>query len=206
MNTWWLVDYTEPDIVVLPPAREDAPLSPTTMEPIRASPKKYSVGDLRCSASSSSLTRGDSLNSTGVDLYKKHQSLQASSFSNLLAAEGGGERGAGEKVGQKRSITMPRESSKGGSVSELPHAKTSLTSVTITGSMGTRFSVPHIKVTPHPSSGRRVTQPNMETVGLGVRELQSRHSTSSRDHVQPAVTPLDNKHSTELFEDILFIS
>lgn len=200
MKTWWLVDYTEPDILVLPPVREDAPYSPTTMEPIREPPKKYSVSvagersqsDLRGSASTTSLSRGESLNSTGVDLYKKHQNLHASSFNNLLAAEGGGER---EKMAPKRSITMPRESS----ASELPHARTSLSSVTITGSMGTRFSVPHIKVAPCPSAGRRVTQPNAESVGLGAgRELVSRTSTASRDHTQLAVTPLDNKHSTEL--------
>ena len=200
MSTWWLIDYTEPDIVVLPPSREDAPHSPTTMEPIREPPKKFSVGamserspELYCSTSSTSLSRGDSQTSTSLDLYKRHQSLQANSYSNLLSAE------SGEKIAPKHSIT-PREFPKSGSATELlPKAKTSLTNPAKPGLTATRLSVPQITVNSHPTAGnRRLTQPNVESVGLVAKGHRSLSSVTTSRENSLGVTPLDGMHDSTL--------
>ena len=204
MNTWWLKGYTEPDIVILPPPREDtptSPTSPTTKEPIRDAPRKFSsfgekYTDTR--ASTSSLPRG--LSSTTLDVYKRHQSLQTSSFSNLLSAEEG-ERLCKEKTAtSKRSVTIPREISSSKSTTELPQTTQSTT-------LAHRLSVPQTTVSTFASGVRRVTQPNVETVGLGsssrAREpgdrKVSRTSVTSREHpLQMTVAPLDCRNETEL--------
>ena len=194
MNTWWLKSYTEPDIVILPPPlpREDSSASPTTKEPIRDAPKKISsVGvagerSFDSRSSTTSLTRGPS--SAVLDVYKRHQSLQkTSSYSNLLSTT------EAEKQTQKKSITMPREIASSDSATELPQMKRSITPVP-------RHSVPQVTVSTFSSGSRRLTQPNVETVGLGstvAREpadrKTSRSSVTSRDNMtQMTVAPLDS--------------
>jgi atrial natriuretic peptide receptor B len=203
MNTWWLKGYTEPDIVILPPPREDTPTSPTTKEPIRDAPKKFSsLGEKYTDTrtSTSSLPRG--LSSTTLDVYKRHQSLQTSSFSNLLSAVEG-ERLCKEKTAtSKRSVTIPREISSSKSTTELPQTTQPTTPAH-------RFSVPQITVSTFASGVRRVTQPNVETVGLGSSSSSrarepgnrnvSRTSVTSREHpLQMTVAPLDCRNETEL--------
>ena len=208
MNTWWLTDYKEPDIIILPPTREDAPNSPTTKEPIREAPKKMSsVGDrsspdIRCSTGN--ISQGMMELSTGMDLFKKHQSLRTSSVNNLLAMEGSGDKGNDKMIVPKRSITMPREGTSlgSGSASELPQMKTSQSTTKTHGQQTTRYSVPHIKVNTFPTGTRRVTQPNIESVGLapapsGLHRKTSR--TTNRDiTTQVAVVPLDTNQDTTL--------
>ena len=200
MNTWWLKGYTEPEIEVLPPPLEDTSLSLTTMEPVRDAPKKTSsVGmaggrsaDMR-STSTTSLPRGVpvSHSSTALDVYKRHQTPHTTgSFSNLLSAEEGERGGRDKMVCPRRSITMPREA----------------TPTPASSSGGARHSVPHIIVSTLAASSRRLTQPNMETVGLGsavVRESVERRvsctSVTSRETTtQLSVAPLDGTQDTSL--------
>ena len=206
MNTWWLKGYTEPEREVLPPCREETSSSPTTKEPIRDAPKKISnvavMGgrSLDVSGSTSSLSRGvSSRSSTALDVYKR-QGLHSSSASNLLSIEEGEKTGRDKMVTPKRSITMPREAMSSGLASEQsrPAAKPAPPAV--------RHSVPHIKVNTFSLGSRRLTQPNMESVGLGsaaVREgaerKMSRTSITSREHTtQLSVSPLDGQQNTKL--------
>ena len=211
MNTWWLKGYTEPDITVLPPppTRKDSPASPTTKEPIRDAPKKFSssvgaAGERRRDSRSSlnSLPRG--LSSTTLDVYKRHQSLHTSSFSNLLSAEEA-ERLSREKntTSKRSSSTMPRDVSSSKSATELPQ----LPQPPTTGPLAHRLSVPQATVTTFQSGVRRVTHPSVETVGLGSRAREptgdrkvSRTSITSRENspIQMTVTPLDSNNETEL--------
>ena len=194
MNTWWLKGYTEPDegILPLPPPREDTPTSATTKEPIRDAPKKISsVGeagekppDLRCSTNS--LQRGPS--SAALDVFKRHQSLTTSSFSNLLSVEEGDRLGREKMVTPKRSITMPREVTSYDSTTELPQMKQPVNTAS-------RHSVSHMTASTSPSGNRRMTQPNMEAVGLG---SSGGDRTVSRTSATLTLAPLDTNNESKL--------
>ena len=206
MNTWWLKDYTEPEIEILPPPpppplQEDT--FPTTMEPIRDAPKKTSSVEMDRSAdqrgSTGSLTRGGP-SSSALDVFKRHQSLHTGSFSNLLSTEEGERLGREKMVTPKRSITMPREVTSSGSATELTRRPIS------PNPPAPRHSLPQITVKTFPSGGRRVTQPNMESVGLvsgRAREEAGRKishtSVTSRENTakQPSLSPLDGSNDTE---------
>ena len=188
MNTWWLKGYTEPDegIPPPPPPREDTPTSTTTKEPIRDAPKKISsVGekppDLRCSTNS--LQRGGP-SSTALDVFKRHQSLTTSSFTNLLSMEEGERMGREKMVTPKRSITMPRYDS----TTELPQMKQPVNTAS-------RHSVSHVTASTSPSGNRRMTQPNVETVGLG---SSGGGRTVSRTSTTLTLAPLDTNNESEL--------
>ena len=212
MNTWWLMGYTEPDVVACPPPRLDTP-NPSK-EPIREPPKKYSFNERALDSKSSvslysKVLVGESQASNGLDaeghgrcgspslvggsnaLVKRHSSLYAtSSYHSLLSANGGD----GEKVKLKRSTPL-RDS---GSATELAPSVASV--ARSSGSaLGVRHSIPNvpqIKVNSTPTSSRRVTYPTVESVGLGVPGKPSRLSQtsfSSRETKQLAVIPLDDK-------------
>ena len=188
MNTWWLVDYTEPDTSPLPPPPADVPQSPTTMEPIREPPKKFSLGV----PNDKGPPKKNSLGIQSAQIRLSTASLQVtSSTHNLLSAEGG-ERGGGDKGKQKRSTTT----------SELPHSTTSLTNISrAAGPTGVRYSVPNvppIKAHKFPAGKRRVTHPDVETVGLEVSSKENHMPQSRRDTPPPPVTPLDSKQDTAL--------
>lgn len=221
MSTWWLVGYTEPDIVARPPTRLDTPHTPTTNEPIREPPKKYSFNerslDSRSTASLQSKAVGvESQNSNGSDaeshgvsspsvtgeFLKKHSSLYGtSSCTNLLSLDRG-ERD-GERSKQKRSTLLEGS----GSATELAPARTSLARSSAS-TVGVRYSipnVPHIRVNGFPTDNRRVTYPTLQSVGLGASSRESRKpsslsqtSISNRDCKQLAVIPLDDKQDTAL--------
>lgn len=219
MNTWWLVGYTEPDVVACPPPRPDAPNTPTTKEPIREPPKKYSFNerglDSRSSVSlHSKAVVGGCQTSNGLDaegqgrcgspslvggsnaLVKRHSSLYAtSSYHSLLSVNGDG-----EKIKLKHSTPLQGS----GSATELAPAMTSVASVARSSgsAFGIRHSIPNvpqIKVNSTPTGSRRVTYPTVESIGLGISREPgkpsrlSQTSLSSRDTKQLAVMPLDDK-------------
>ena len=188
MNTWWLKGYTEPDGGVLPPPpRQDTQVSPTTKEPIRDAPKKLSsvsgIGekplDTRAAAG---LQRGPS--SAALDLYKIHKSLQTSSFTNLLSADDVG----GRENTQKRAITMSRESTGCDTATNSPPRQP------VIGPASLRHSVPHVMVGTFPSGVRRMTTPNVETVGLSSAAEGRKTSAAG----QLTLAPLDGNNESEL--------
>lgn len=220
MSTWWLVGYTEPDIAVRPPTRLDTPNSPTTKEPIREPPKKYSFNERSLDSRSTSSLQSkavvvESPNSNGSDaeshgvrspsvtgeFLKKHWSLYGtSSYPNLLSVDGG-ERGDGERHKQTRSTLLQGS----GSATELAPAKTSVASIA-RSTAGVRHSVPNvpqIRVNGLSTDTRR--RATLQSVGLGASSRESRKpsslsqtSISNRDCKQLAVTPLDDKQDTTL--------
>ena len=205
MNTWWLVDYTEPDAASLPPPPADVPQSPTTMEAIREPPKKFSLGvpsdkDPPKKHSLGVPSDKDPPKKNGLGVQSAHlrlstSSLQVTSSTHSLLSAERGERGSGHKGKPGRSITT----------SELPHSTTSLTSISRAAApSGVRYSVPNvpqIMVHKFPGGKRRVTHPDVETVGLEASSKDKRmpqSSTAGRDTPQPPVTPLDSKQDTAL--------
>lgn len=209
MNTWWLVGYTESDIVACPPPRLDTPNTPTTKEPIREPPKKYSFNErsLESRSSVSLYSKALAGESNGLDaeshgrcspsvmggsnaLLKKHSSLYATSSYSLLPGNGGD----GEKAKLKRSTPLQGS----GSATELAPAITSVANVARSSgsAVGVRYSVPNvpqIKVNNIPTGNRRVTHPTVECIGLGVSPREpgkpshlSQTSISSKDTKQHA--------------------